>query len=97
MAGTKGNRYLCGAEIGKGAIKNQPKFFCPVCGAEADFIDTEAGYSSENPFFCAKRAKDRDQYLLLPVINFPRMGVCGYAGEYDHDAFSSLPFGDERP
>ena len=74
-----------------------PKFFCSVCGAEADFIDTEAAYSSENPFFCTKCAKDRDQCLLLPVTNSPRMGVCGYEGEYDHYAFSSLPFGDERP
>ena len=74
-----------------------PKFPCAVCGAEAEFIDTEVIYSSRSPFFCAKCAKGREAYLLLPVTNSPRMGVCAYDGAYDHYTFSNLPFGDERP
>jgi hypothetical protein len=26
--------------------------------------------------------------MALPVVNSPRMGVCGYAGEFDFDDFS---------
>ena len=64
-----------------------PKFTCADCGAEADYIDTEAIYNSGNPFCCAKCAKERDESILLPVTNSPRMGVCGYAGERDCYAF----------
>ena len=74
-----------------------PKFLCADCGAEAAYIDTEAMYDSENPFYCEKCAGNRDEDMLLPVTNSPRMGVCGYCGDQDTFAFSSLPFGDERP
>lgn len=74
-----------------------PKFPCAECGADAAYIDTEAMYDSENPFYCEKCAEKRDEYMLLPVTNSPRMGVCGYCGELDKFAFSALPFGDERP
>ena len=74
-----------------------PKFPCADCGAEAAYIDTEAMYDAENPFFCEKCAKSRDEDMLLPVTNSPRMGVCGYCGERDRFGFSSPPFGDERP
>ena len=34
-------------------------------------------------FFCATHASDHDcgAGMLLPVVNSPRMGVCGYTGE----------------
>ena len=70
-----------------------PKFPCADCGAEAAYIN----YDSENPFYCEKCAGKRDEDMLLPVTNFPRMGVCGYCGVQDTFAFSSLPFGEKRP
>ena len=64
-----------------------PRFSCGVCGAEAAFI--ERSNYSVNPFFCAKCAKKRDPFRILPVTNSPRMGVCGYEGERDIYAFSA--------
>lgn len=47
---------------------------CPVCIGES------------NPFVCAGHAADHtcadgDEESFLPVVNSPRMGVCGYTGE----------------
>ena len=41
-----------------------PKFPCADCGAEAAYIDTEATYDSENPFYCEKCAESRDEDML---------------------------------
>ena len=65
-----------------------PKFTCADCGAEAAYIDTEALFDSSNPFCCEACAEERDESILLPVTNSPRMGVCGYAGERDVYAFT---------
>jgi len=44
-------------------------------------IDTEAIYERDNPFLCdAHAAELEDDWVLLPVVNSPRMGVCGYEG-----------------
>jgi hypothetical protein len=40
-------------------------------------------YEKENPFYCEEHAGDHgceDAEMLLPVVNSPRMGMCGYAG-----------------
>ncbi len=36
----------------------------------------------EGGFCCVRHAKDHDcgEEMLLPVVNSPRMGVCGYTG-----------------
>lgn len=61
-----------------------PVFQCAECGATAEFICTECQYDSDNPFFCAKCVGEHEhEDLLLPVVNSPRMGVCGYCGELD--------------
>lgn len=61
-----------------------PQFSCGRCGAPAGYVDTECLWDSENPFFCEKcTGKYADEDMLLPVVNSPRMGVCGYAGELD--------------
>lgn len=60
------------------ARNDAPEFTCAVCDAPATQVDVEAMYEEENPFFCGKHAKKRD--ILLPVVNSPRMGVCGYEG-----------------
>ncbi|MBI1925016.1 hypothetical protein HYR99_12310 [Candidatus Poribacteria bacterium] len=63
-----------------------PQFPCDVCGAEATQIDVE-----NEKLYCDKcfEAEFGEEYeMSLPVVNSPRMGVCGYAGESDFDDFS---------
>jgi hypothetical protein len=49
-----------------------------VCGEPASFIDVEAGGYS---LLCAAHARDDAAGVLLPLVNSPRAGVCGYAAE----------------
>ena len=65
-------------------IRNEvPDYRCSVCGKPADYIFVyEAGY----PFFCETCAEKHFEGFYescLPVVNSPRMGVCGYEGERD--------------
>ncbi len=64
--------------------RNEPLTWeCDVCGAEATEICTMCMYEKENPFYCEDHAVDHDcdePEMLLPVVNSPRMGMCGYAG-----------------
>ncbi|MCX7602242.1 MAG: plasmid pRiA4b ORF-3 family protein [Meiothermus sp.] len=69
------------------ARNEPPVWLCNVCGQPATQIDTECAYEMESPFFCEKHARehvkkqhDGDDYMLLPVVNSPRMGTCGYEG-----------------
>jgi hypothetical protein len=53
-----------------------PELTCGPCGQPATSIDGTSG-----DFFCAKCAKkSAEEEMLLPVVNSPRMGVCGYTG-----------------
>jgi hypothetical protein len=61
----------------------EPVMLCKVCGKPAKFV--VGGYFDveENAFCskkCVKKSKE-DAEMLLPVVNSPRMGVCGYTGE----------------
>ncbi len=60
--------------------RNQlPDLPCSACGKPAAWIDTFGDYE----LYCAKCAQDgavEDQEGFLPVVNSPRMGVCGYVG-----------------
>lgn len=61
-----------------------PEFTCTECGAPADFICIECQYDSDNPVYCAGCAQEHEHdEMMLPVVNSPRMGVCGYCGELD--------------
>ncbi len=60
-----------------------PVWECDVCGAEATRICTFCVYETDNPFYCEEHAEDHDceeEEMLLPVVNSPRMGMCGYTG-----------------
>ena len=70
------------------ARNTPPQFECAGCGAPAEYIDAMHVYDSDNPFCCAKCAKEsEDEEMLLPVTNSPRMGECGYCGELDTFTF----------
>lgn len=74
--------------IGSGPLRllsrNEPPVWeCDVCGEDATQICTFCMYEKENPFYCEAHAEAHDceePEMLLPVVNSPRMGMCGYAG-----------------
>jgi hypothetical protein len=67
-----------------------PVFQCASCGKPAEYICTECMYNSGNPFFCAKCSEEHEdgEEMMLPVVNSPRMGECGYDGELDIFTFN---------
>lgn len=78
------------------ARNNEPEYSCSVCGKKADYICTECMWDCENPFFCEACAKNHEhEEMLLPTTNSPRMGQCGYTGEYD--VFQYPPKGSNLP
>ena len=66
------------------ARNHPPKYACISCGKPAKEICVQC--QEEGPGFlceaCAKKHKCGEE-MLLPVVNSPRMGVCGYTGEED--------------
>jgi hypothetical protein len=61
-----------------------PVFTCKTCGKPATKV--AAGYydAEENAYCdeCAERSEDVD--MMLPVVNSPRVGVCGYSGPVEY-------------
>ncbi len=57
---------------------------CSKCSAPASAVCTACLESGEadNAFFCDRHSKDHrcSTWAFLPVVNSPRMGVCGYSG-----------------
>ncbi len=54
-----------------------------VCGEDGSWICTLCMYERQNPFYCELHSEDHDcdePEMLLPVVNSPRMGMCGYTG-----------------
>ena len=61
--------------------RNDPLLFaCTECAAAATVV---CPYCPENGLFCSTHAEAHEhatEEIYLPVINSPRMGVCGYTG-----------------
>ncbi len=67
------------------------EFKCSQCKNDADYINTEAMYETDYPFFCENcndTQEDFDSEMILNIVNSPRMGVCGY----DNDSEPKYPF-----
>lgn len=60
-----------------------PRFTCGKCGGEADFVCCECVWMDEDPLLCESCLEGHPHESVLPVVNSPRMGVCGYCGELD--------------
>lgn len=67
-----------------------PAWQCMACEASATEICTWCTGEAAVPFFCKTHATahvvevhKKDEGALLPVVNSPRMGVCGYTGPED--------------
>ncbi len=74
-------------EIPRGGIRllarnEAPRVPCDRCGAKAAAqICTECAWEGE-AWFCEECAASHEcgEDMLLPVVNSPRVGVCGYSG-----------------
>jgi hypothetical protein len=65
------------------ARNHAPIWQCAVCGEPATLVCPFC-VSDGDPFCCAKHAPEHacgEDEAFLPVVNSPRMGVCGYTGE----------------
>ena len=65
------------------SLNEAPVWEWEVCGEEASWICTFCIYERQNPFYCELHSEDHDceeSEMLLPVVNSPRMGMCGYTG-----------------
>ena len=70
-----------GARIALLARNQPPDNRCDVCGVPAVSICADCSLE-EGGLFCERHAEDHEcgEERLLPVVNSPRMGVCGYCG-----------------
>ena len=74
-------RGKVGAEIDIIARNDMFEILCDECGKPAKQICTECLWEGTG-FLCESCAEDHEcgEEMLLPVVNSPRMGVCGYEG-----------------
>jgi len=58
-----------------------PKRTCE-CGEPAKYVCTECMWDEDGGWLCGRCARQHDcgEEMLLPVVNSPRCGVCGYTG-----------------
>ena len=79
------------AKLGKGirllAINDPPRLVCQSCGtASATVLCTECSMESfpspDRGYLCSacSTRHDCDDMVYLPVVNSPRVGMCGYSG-----------------
>ena len=79
---------LTGARVGRISkhavrllVRNDPlPWKCGICGEPATLVCC-AHESDDSPFVCDAHEAEHEcgDATLLPVVNSPRMGVCGYA------------------
>lgn len=62
------------------ARNESPPILCEMCGAKADLVCAECIWA-KGAWLCKKCAKGHEHDdMLLPVVNSPRVGQCGYTG-----------------
>ena len=67
------------------ADNNAPEMPCVVCGKPAKKVAPGYDFSVEEHAYCSAKCakKNREEFSyqeMLPVVNSPRVGVCGYTG-----------------
>ncbi|MFH0964986.1 MAG: hypothetical protein V2A58_13380 [Planctomycetota bacterium] len=64
------------------ARNDPPVIACQACGKPATQVCAECVYAGEG-WLCGECAKNHDcgEEMLLPVVNSPRVGMCGYTGD----------------
>ncbi len=60
---------------------NMPDFKCDICGNVAKDICSDCVYENKG-LLCKKCSKNHEcgEDILLPLVNSPRSGMCGYTG-----------------
>jgi hypothetical protein len=78
------------------ARNDPPEIPCGECGKPAVLICPECACDGKGWLCkaCAKKHECGDE-TMLPVVNSPRVGVCGYCGPEDADAGDDEPDEDE--
>lgn len=63
------------------ARNGPPHISCGLCGQDATQVCTLCAYEDAG-WLCNACAKDHacDEEMFLPVVNSPRVGICGYTG-----------------
>ncbi len=63
------------------ARNEPPKIMCESCGKLATYVCTQCMYEGE-AWLCDDCAREHGcgEDMLLPVVNSPRVGMCGYTG-----------------
>jgi hypothetical protein len=63
------------------AQNDPPEILCSVCGQPAAYVCSVCSWEAEG-WLCKKCARKHEcgEEMLLPVVNSPRVGVCGYGG-----------------
>lgn len=79
------------------ARNEPPALVCHICGQPATHIASSTEYASlAETALCDAHSKKADYPdELLPLVNSPRTGVCGYTGEYEDDAWEEVEWDDE--
>ena len=85
-----GQCNLCGETVSKRAItrnsinilvrNHPPPISCGKCGQPATQVCVEC-MDTPNGWLCERHAaQHKHDEMFLPVVNSPRVGMCGYAG-----------------
>ena len=63
------------------ARTDPPQIPCDECGEEAEYVCSQCVWDGAGSL-CETHAEDHecDEDMLLPVVNSPRVGMCGYEG-----------------
>lgn len=68
------------------ARNNAPVIPCVVCGKPATKVAGGYEIYIEEHAYCDEHArKSKDADMMLPVVNSPRVGVCGYTGDVEYE------------
>lgn len=69
------------------AHNEPPLLVCHLCGEPATYISSVEDFDSPAEAVLCQVCAQKQEYPdeLLPVVNSPRVGVCGYTGEYEED------------
>jgi len=74
-----------------------PQPICALCTKPAEYICIECMCDYDNPFYCKEcGGKHEHDDMLMPLTNSPRMGTCGYSGEFDTYTFDSEKFAGKK-
>jgi hypothetical protein len=80
MAEREGHVYEGDDPVTILACNVPPAFLCRVCGKPATQVASGGYYDVEDEVYCDECARKK-RVDTLPIVNSPRMGVCGYTGD----------------